>query len=65
MILIQVKSKYHISRTHYERMLYDNAHLARVYLHAYQVTRNEFYKRITTQILDYVLRERTSPEGGF
>ncbi len=51
--------------THFERMLYDNGQLARVYLHAYQVTRNEFYKRITTEILDYVVREMTSPEGGF
>lgn len=33
-------------------MLYDNAQLAHVYLHAYQVTGNEFYKRITTEILD-------------
>jgi len=46
-------------------MLYDNAQLARVYLHAYQITGNEFYKRITTEILDYVMREMTSPEGGF
>src|SRR5581483_3412536 len=46
-------------------MLYDNAQLARVYLHAYQVTGDEFYMRITTEILDYVVREMTSPEGGF
>ena|SRR5689334_7330433 len=46
-------------------MLYDNAQLARVYLHAYQVTGNEFYKRITTEILDYVIREMTDANGGF
>jgi len=39
--------------------------LARVYLHAYQITDNEFYKRSTTELLDYVIREMTSPEGGF
>ncbi len=50
---------------HFERMTYDNAQLARVYLHAYQVTGNEFYKRITTEILDYVAREMTDPNGGF
>ncbi len=46
-------------------MLYDNAQLARVYLHAYPITGDEFFKRITTEILDYVIREMTSPEGGF
>ena len=46
-------------------MLYDNAELARVYLHAYQVTGNEFYNRITSEILDYVVREMTNPNGGF
>ncbi len=46
-------------------MLYDNAQLARVYLHACQVKGNEFYKRITIEILDYVVREMTDPNGGF
>lgn len=50
---------------HFEKMLYDNAQLARVYLHAYQVTGNEFYKRITTEILDYVAREMADANGGF
>jgi uncharacterized protein YyaL (SSP411 family) len=45
-------------------MLYDQSQLARVYLHAYQITGNEFYKHITTEILNYVVREMTSPEGG-
>jgi hypothetical protein len=50
---------------HFEKMLYDNALLSRVYLHAWQVTGNTFYRRVTEETLDYVLREMTSPEGGF
>ena len=50
---------------HFEKMLYDNSQLARVYLHAWQVTHNPFFKTITEEILDYVSREMTSPEGGF
>jgi uncharacterized protein YyaL (SSP411 family) len=46
-------------------MLYDNAQLARVYLHAWQVTGNEFFRTITEEILDYVVREMSAPEGGF
>ncbi len=63
--LIAARAKSCRWRTHFEKMLYDNAQLARVYLHAYQVTGNEFYKRIATEILDHVVREMTSPEGGF
>jgi uncharacterized protein YyaL (SSP411 family) len=44
---------------HFERMLYDNAQLARVYLHAWQVTEEPFYRTITEEILDYVVREMT------
>jgi uncharacterized protein YyaL (SSP411 family) len=50
---------------HFEKMLYDNAQLARVYLHAYQVTGNEFYRRIVTEILEYVRREMLDESGGF
>ena len=50
---------------HFEKMLYDNALLARLYLHAYQVTGKPLYKRITEEILDYILRDMTDPEGGF
>jgi uncharacterized protein YyaL (SSP411 family) len=50
---------------HFEKMLYDNALLARVYLAAYQLTRDPFYKRIAEETLDFILREMTSPEGGF
>ena len=46
-------------------MLYDNAQLARVYLHAWQITRDDFYRRIAEQTLDYVVREMTDPQGGF
>jgi uncharacterized protein YyaL (SSP411 family) len=46
-------------------MLYDNGQLARVYLHAWQVTGTEFFRTITEEILDYVVREMTDPVGGF
>jgi uncharacterized protein YyaL (SSP411 family) len=46
-------------------MLYDNAQLARVYLHAWQVTGNDFYRRVTEETLDYVLLEMRHEEGGF
>jgi hypothetical protein len=42
--------------SHFERILYDNSQLARVYLHAWQVTGNEFFRTITEEILDYVVR---------
>ncbi|MBL8047021.1 MAG: thioredoxin domain-containing protein, partial [Anaerolineales bacterium] len=42
---------------HFEKMLYDNALLSRVYLDAFLITGNEFYKRIATETLDYVRRE--------
>ncbi len=50
---------------HFEKMLYDNAQLARLYLHAYQATGDEFYARIAAETLDYVAREMTHPDGGF
>ncbi len=50
---------------HFEKMLYDNAQLARVYLHAWQVTGNDFYRRVTEETLDYVLREMRHEGGGF
>jgi len=50
---------------HFEKMLYDNALLVRLYLHAYQVTRNPEYRRVSEETLDYVVREMTSLEGGF
>src|SRR5204862_566883 len=50
---------------HFEKMLYDNALLARVYLEAYQVTGEEDYLPVVEEALGYVLREMISPEGGF
>ena len=50
---------------HFEKMLYDNSLLVRTYLEAFQVTGRELYRRIASEILDYVLQEMTSPEGGF
>jgi uncharacterized protein len=50
---------------HFEKMLYDNALLARVYVEAYQVTKKPLYRQTATEVLDYVLREMTGPAGGF
>jgi hypothetical protein len=50
---------------HFEKMLYDNAQLARAYLHAWQVTGERRYREVAEDTLDYLLREMTVPEGGF
>ena len=50
---------------HFEKMLYDNALLVRLYLHAYQVTGKPLYRRVVEETLGYVLREMTDPAGGF
>ena len=50
---------------HFEKMLYDNALLAAVYLHGWVVTGDERYRRVTEETLDYMLRELLLPEGGF
>ncbi|MCI0440028.1 MAG: thioredoxin domain-containing protein, partial [Chloroflexi bacterium] len=50
---------------HFEKMLYDNALLVKLYLHAYQVTGKPLYRRVVEETLAYALREMTSPEGGF
>ncbi|MCC6791729.1 MAG: thioredoxin domain-containing protein [Thermomicrobiales bacterium] len=50
---------------HFEKMLYDNAQLARNYLDAFRLFGEPSYRRIATEILDYTLREMTSPDGGF
>jgi uncharacterized protein len=50
---------------HFEKMLYDNAQLARLYLHAWQVTGTELYRRVATETLDYLLREMRDEQGGF
>jgi uncharacterized protein YyaL (SSP411 family) len=50
---------------HFEKMLYDNALLSRLYVDAHLATGNPLYRRVAEETLDYVLREMTSPEGGF
>lgn len=50
---------------HFEKMLYDQALLAMAYIEAYQATRNPEYKQTTQEIFTYVLRDMTSPDGGF
>ncbi|HJX38750.1 MAG TPA: thioredoxin domain-containing protein [Anaerolineae bacterium] len=50
---------------HFEKMLYDNALLSRVYLRAYHTTGKPLYRRTAEETLDYVAREMTSEEGGF
>lgn len=50
---------------HFEKMLYDNALLVWTYLEAYQATKKSCYRRIVAETLEYVLREMTSPAGGF
>ncbi|HET8720989.1 MAG TPA: aldo/keto reductase [Nitrospira sp.] len=50
---------------HFEKMLYDNALLAKTYLEAFQVTGAPAYRDIVTDVLDYILREMTDAQGGF
>ncbi len=50
---------------HFEKMLYDNALLSRIYLDAFLVTGRVFYRQIATEILDYVVREMLDTNGGF
>ncbi|MDQ3133884.1 MAG: thioredoxin domain-containing protein, partial [Acidobacteriota bacterium] len=50
---------------HFEKMLYDNALLSRLYLHAYQLTGDNFFRRVAEHTLDYVVREMTDARGGF
>ncbi len=50
---------------HFEKMLYDNALLARAYLHAFQVSGEPFFERVARETLDWALRELRQEEGGF
>ncbi|MFI5259027.1 MAG: thioredoxin domain-containing protein [Candidatus Limnocylindrales bacterium] len=50
---------------HFEKMLYDNAQLARVYLHAYQLTRERRFGEVAETTLDYMARELRTPDGLF
>lgn len=50
---------------HFEKMLYDNAQLIRLYLHLYQITRENSFKQTAIEILEYVIREMLDASGGF
>ena len=50
---------------HFEKMLYDNALLARAYLDAWQVVKDPGYLRIAEETIGFVRRELTAPDGGF
>ena len=50
---------------HFEKMLYDNALLARAYLHGWQVTGDPLLRRVCEETLDWMLRELRQAEGGF
>ncbi len=50
---------------HFEKMLYDNALLVRLYLHAFQITGKPLYRRVVDETLAYIRREMTHPAGGF
>lgn len=50
---------------HFEKMLYDQAALATVYIEGYQVTQNEVFESVTRGVLDYVLQDMTGAQGGF
>jgi uncharacterized protein YyaL (SSP411 family) len=50
---------------HFEKMLYDNAQLARLYVEAWQVTGDAEFRRVAEETLDYVAREMTDPSGAF
>ncbi|MHC4487219.1 MAG: thioredoxin domain-containing protein, partial [Planctomycetota bacterium] len=50
---------------HFEKMLYDQALLSKVYLQAYQITKNQKYATTAREIFDYVLRDMTDADGGF
>lgn len=58
-----VDAKWHVP--HFEKMLYDQAQLAIAYLDAYQITHDPFYAGVARDILDYVLRDMHSDQGGF
>lgn len=50
---------------HFEKMLYDNALLSEAYANAWRYTQKDLYKKIACEVIDYVLRDMTHPEGGF
>jgi uncharacterized protein YyaL (SSP411 family) len=62
-------SRYAVDATwtvpHFEKMLYDNALLARAYVHGWQVSGDEILRRTAEETLEWALREMRAPEGGF
>jgi len=50
---------------HFEKMLYDNALLIHCYLEAWQITKKAMYRNICEEIIKYILRDMTHPNGGF
>ncbi|HKP85690.1 MAG TPA: thioredoxin domain-containing protein [Blastocatellia bacterium] len=50
---------------HFEKMLYDNALLTRIYLYAFQQTKNPLYRRVAEETLEYIIRDMTDRTGGF
>jgi uncharacterized protein YyaL (SSP411 family) len=50
---------------HFEKMLYDQALISRAYIQAFQITKKPAYKKIAEEVFEYVLRDMTSPQGGF
>ncbi|MBL1952513.1 thioredoxin domain-containing protein, partial [Klebsiella pneumoniae] len=50
---------------HFEKMLYDNALLARTYLHGWLVSGDELLREVCERTLDWLLRDMRGPEGGF
>ncbi len=58
-----VDERWHVP--HFEKMLYDNAELAKVYLAAYQLTQEESYAEVARQTLDFVAREMQGEAGGY
>jgi uncharacterized protein len=50
---------------HFEKMLYDNAQLARCYIHAWQATGHDLYRRVAEETLEYLIAEMRHPDGGF
>lgn len=58
-----VDAKWHVP--HFEKMLYDNGQLVSLYSDAYLITKNELYKNIVTQTLEYIKRDMTAENGAF
>jgi uncharacterized protein YyaL (SSP411 family) len=58
-----VDGRWHVP--HFEKMLYDNAQLVRVYARAWQVTRRDRYREVAAETIEYLLREMRHPDGGF